>query len=178
MLKKLLAAGLLTVAFTAAPLFDAEVMPTAIAAPSNVTMENYPALTGKTQMAQMTSKDMSKIKTTIKNQYLVELLEEKGQNTAEISADIKNHDGSVQHLDFLTEHEKNVFKTFAELNQYEIINQASIRQRFIDQAQSLNIMINPAMMTTKEINQLHLYAWENGIKSLYYQHSTSAALEF
>ncbi len=123
-------------------------------------------------------KDMSKIKTTIKNQYLVELLEEKGQNTAEIWADIKNHDGSVQHLDFLTEHEKNVFKTFAELNQYEIINQASIRQRFIDQAQSLNIMINPAMMTTKEINQLHLYAWENGIKSLYYQHSTSAAQEF
>ena len=123
-------------------------------------------------------KDMSKIKTTIKNQYLVELLEEKGHNTAEIWADIKNHDGSVQHLDFLTEHEKNVFKTFAELNQYEIINQASIRQRFIDQAQSLNIMINPAMMTTKEINQLHLYAWENGIKSLYYQHSTSAAQEF
>lgn len=123
-------------------------------------------------------KDMSKIKTTIKNQYLVELLEEKGQNTAEIWADIKNHDGSVQHLDFLTEHEKNVFKTFAELNQYEIINQASIRQRFIDQAQSLNIMINPAMMMTKEINQLHLYAWENGIKSLYYQHSTSAAQEF
>lgn len=123
-------------------------------------------------------KDMSKIKTTIKNQYLVELLEEKGQNTAEIWADIKNHDGSVQHLDFLTEHEKNVFKTFAELNQYEIINQASIRQRFIDQAQSFNIMINPAMMTTKEINQLHLYAWENGIKSLYYQHSTSAAQEF
>ena len=123
-------------------------------------------------------KDMSKIKTTIKNQYLVELLEEKGQNTAEIWADIKNHDGSVQHLDYLTEHEKNVFKTFAELNQYEIINQASIRQRFIDQAQSLNIMINPAMMTTKEINQLHLYAWENGIKSLYYQHSTSAAQEF
>ena len=123
-------------------------------------------------------KDMSKIKTTIKNQYLVELLEEKGQNTAEIWADIKNHDGSVQHLDFLTEHEKNVFKTFAELNQYEIINQASIRQRFIDQAQSLNIMINPAMMTTKDINQLHLYAWENGIKSLYYQHSTSAAQEF
>lgn len=123
-------------------------------------------------------KDMSKIKTTIKNQYLVELLEEKGQNSAEIWADIKNHDGSVQHLDFLTEHEKNVFKTFAELNQYEIINQASIRQRFIDQAQSLNIMINPATMTTKEINQLHLYAWENGIKSLYYQHSTSAAQEF
>ena len=66
----------------------------------------------------------------------------------------------------------------AELNQYEIINQASVRQRFIDQSQSLNIMINPAMTTAKEMNQLHLYAWENGIKSLYYQHSTSAAQEF
>lgn len=123
-------------------------------------------------------KDMSKIKTTIKNKYLVELLEEKGQNTPEVWADIKNHDGSVLHLDFLTEHEKNVFKTFAEINQYEIINQASVRQRFIDQSQSLNIMINPAMTSAKEMNQLHLYAWENGIKSLYYQHSTSAAQEF
>ncbi|HZK47670.1 MAG TPA: ribonucleoside-diphosphate reductase subunit alpha [Atopostipes sp.] len=123
-------------------------------------------------------KDMSKIKTTIKNKYLEDLLVEKGQNTAKVWDDIKNHDGSVQHLDFLSEHEKNVFKTFAEINQYEIINQASVRQRFIDQSQSLNIMINPSMTTAKEINQLHLYAWENGIKSLYYQHSTSAAQQF
>lgn len=123
-------------------------------------------------------KDMSKIKTTIKNKYLVELLEEKGQNTPEVWADIKNHDGSVIHLNFLSDHEKNVFKTFAEINQYEIINQASVRQRFIDQSQSLNIMINPAMTSAKEMNQLHLYAWENGVKSLYYQHSTSAAQEF
>lgn len=123
-------------------------------------------------------KDMSKIKTTIKNRYLVELLEEKGKNTPDVWSTIKDHDGSVQHLDFLSEHEKDVFKTFAELNQYEIINQASVRQRFIDQSQSLNIMINPATTSTKELNQLHLYAWENGVKSLYYQHSTSAAQEF
>lgn len=123
-------------------------------------------------------KDMSKIKTTIRNKYLVELLEEKGKNTPEVWEDIKNHDGSVLHLDFLSDHEKDVFKTFAELNQYEIINQAAVRQRFIDQSQSLNIMINPAMTTAKEMNQLHIYAWENGIKSLYYQHSTSAAQEF
>lgn len=123
-------------------------------------------------------KDMSKIKTTIKNKYLEELLEQKEENTPETWESIKNHDGSVLHLDFLTTHEKNVFKTFAEINQYEIINQASVRQRFIDQAQSLNIMINPAETTTKEINELHLYAWENGIKSLYYQHSTNAAQAF
>src|SRR5699024_9338205 len=59
-------------------------------------------------------KDMSKIKTTIKNKYLEDLLDKKGQNTAKVWDDIKNHDGSVQHLDFLSEHEKNVFKTFAE----------------------------------------------------------------
>lgn len=123
-------------------------------------------------------KDMSKIKTTIKNQYLVELLEEKGKNTPDVWQSIKTYDGSVQHLEFLSEHEKDVFKTFAELNQYEVINQASIRQQFIDQSQSLNIMINPASMTTKEINELYLYAWENGIKTLYYQHSTSAAQAF
>lgn len=64
MLKKILAASLLTVAFSLAPMFDAEVMPTAIAAPSNVTMENYPALMGKTHMSQLTSKDMREIKRT------------------------------------------------------------------------------------------------------------------
>lgn len=123
-------------------------------------------------------KDMSKIKTTIKNKYLVEVLQAHGQDLPEVWQNIQNHDGSVQQLDFLSDHEKNVFKTFAELNQYEIINQASVRQRFIDQAQSLNIMINPASTTTRDINQLHIYAWENGIKSLYYQHSTNAAQEF
>ncbi len=123
-------------------------------------------------------KDMSKIKTTIRNRYLVELLEEKGRNTPDVWESIKNHDGSVLHLDFLSDHEKNVFKTFAEINQYEVINQAAVRQRYIDQSQSLNIMINPATTTAKEMNQLYLYAWESGIKSLYYQHSTSAAQAF
>lgn len=123
-------------------------------------------------------KDMSKIKVTIKNRYLTELLEEKGCNTPEIWEAIKIHDGSVQQLDCLSPHEKTVFKTFAEINQYEIINQASVRQRFIDQGQSLNIMINPATTSAKELNALHLYAWEKGIKSLYYQHSTSAAQAF
>lgn len=123
-------------------------------------------------------KDMSKIKTTIKNPYLVELLEAKGKNTPAVWDDIKKHDGSVQQLSFLSEHEKKVFKTFSEMNQYEIINQAAVRQRFIDQAQSLNVMINPALTTAKEMNQLYIYAWEQGLKSLYYQHSTSAAQEF
>lgn len=123
-------------------------------------------------------KDVAKIKVTIRNPYLEKLLEEKGKNTREVWNDINNYDGSVQHLDFLTDLEKEVFKTFAELNQYEIINQASVRQKYIDQSQSLNVMINPLVTTGKEMNELYLYAWEQGIKTLYYQHSTNAAQSF
>lgn len=119
-------------------------------------------------------KDIAKAKVEIKNQYLEEVLEKYGKNNRETWVDIRNHDGSVQHLDYLTGNEREVFKTFSEINQYEVINQASIRQRYIDQSQSLNIMVNPAT-SAKDINALHLYAWENGIKTLYYQHSTNAA---
>ena len=122
-------------------------------------------------------KDVSKAKVTVQNPYLREVLQKYGKDTRETWIDIRNHDGSVQHLDYLTHHEKDVFKTFSEINQYEIINQASVRQKYIDQAQSLNIMINPKT-SAKELNELHLYAWEKGIKSLYYQHSTNAAQQF
>ena len=124
------------------------------------------------------TKDLAKTKVTIRNPYLEEVLESYGKNDRETWLDIRNHDGSVQHLDFLTDNEREVFKTFAEINQYEIINQASIRQRYIDQGQSLNIMINPATTTGKEMNELYIYAWEQGIKTLYYQHSTNAAQQF
>ena len=119
-------------------------------------------------------KDVAKAKVEVKNQYLEEVLEKYGKNDRKTWVDIRNHDGSVQHLDYLTENEREVFKTFSEINQYEVINQASIRQRYIDQSQSLNIMVNPST-STKDINALHIYAWENGIKTLYYQHSTNAA---
>lgn len=119
-------------------------------------------------------KDVAKAKVTVQNEYLKEVLKKYGKDTRETWIDIRNHDGSVQHLDYLTDNEKEVFKTFPEINQYEIINQASIRQKYIDQGQSLNIMVNPTT-SAKELNDLHLYAWENGIKTLYYQHSTNAA---
>lgn len=122
-------------------------------------------------------KDVSKAKVTVQNPYLKEVLKKYGKDEREVWIDIRNHDGSVQHLDFLTDHEKNVFKTFSEINQFEVINQASVRQRYIDQGQSLNIMVNPKT-SAKELNDLHLYAWENGIKTLYYQHSTNAAQKF
>ena len=119
-------------------------------------------------------KDLAKMKVTIKNPYLQKLLEEKGRNTDEVWESIKVADGSVQHLDFLTQDEKEVFKTFAELNPYTIIDHAAVRQEYIDQGQSLNLMLDPDM-TVKEINALYLYAWEMGIKSLYYSYSMSAA---
>jgi ribonucleoside-diphosphate reductase alpha chain len=80
----------------------------------------------------------------------------------------------VQHLEFLTQDEKEVFKTFAELNPYTIVDHAAVRQQYIDQGQSLNLMLDPDM-TVKEINALYLYAWEMGVKSLYYSYSMSAA---
>ncbi len=120
-------------------------------------------------------KDIEKMKVTIKNPFLEKLLEAKGKNTKEVWQDIRDKDGSVQHVDFLSEEEKEVFKTFAELDQFAIIDQAAARQKHIDQGQSLNLMINPKTTTTKEINALYMEAWKSGVKTLYYQHSMNAA---
>lgn len=122
-------------------------------------------------------KDIAKIKTTIKNPYLEKLLEEKGKNTQEVWLSIRDNDGSVQHLDFLTEHEKDVFRTYSEIDQLAIIYQAANRQNHIDQGQSINILVHPEM-PVKEINKIHITAWKLGLKSLYYQHSMNAAQKF
>ena len=122
-------------------------------------------------------KDIAKIKTTIKNRFLQELLQEKGMDTPEVWRDILKHDGSVQHVDFLTDEEKAVFKTYSEIDQMDIIYQAANRQEYIDQGQSLNIIVHPDM-PTKEVNKIHVTAWKLGIKSLYYQHSMNAAQKF
>ena len=122
-------------------------------------------------------KDIAKIKTTIKNPYLEAFLESKGQNTTEVWRSIRDFDGSVQHLDFMTEEEKDVFKTYSEIDQMDIIYQAANRQNHIDQGQSVNIIIHPDM-SVKEINKIHVTAWKLGLKSLYYQHSMNAAQKF
>lgn len=122
-------------------------------------------------------KDVAKLKVTIQNPYLEKVLESYGKNTREVWNSIRDNDGSVQHLDFLTDHEKEVFKTFSEIDPYVILDQASTRQQFLDQSQSLNLMINP-QASAKQINELYLFAWENNIKTLYYQHSTNAAQQF
>lgn len=122
-------------------------------------------------------KDVAKAKVTIRNPYLKKVLEKYDKDNRETWNSIRDYDGSVQHLSFLSDYEKEVFKTFSEIDQYVVLDQAAIRQQFIDQSQSLNLMINPNV-SAKEINDLYLFAWRNGIKSLYYQHGTNAAQQF
>lgn len=122
-------------------------------------------------------KDVAKIKHTIKNPYLTALLESKGLNVRATWESIAQRGGSVQHLDFLDRHEKDVFKTFAEISQMEIIIQAAQRQKFIDQSQSLNLKIDKNT-SVKDLNQLILTAHDLGVKTLYYQHGVNAAQEF
>lgn len=122
-------------------------------------------------------KDLAKVKTVFKNPFLEELLEEKGQNTQEIWDSILAKGGSVQHLNFLSDEEKDVFKTFGEISQLTIVQQAAQRQRYIDQGQSLNITIHPKT-PIKDINRLYLTAAKLGVNGFYYQFNTSAAQEF
>ena len=122
-------------------------------------------------------KDIAKVKTTIKNPFLVNLLEKRGKNTKDVWRSIRDQDGSVQHLDFLSSKEKSVFKTYAEIDQMDVIYQAANRQHHIDQGQSVNIMVHPDM-SVETINKLYITAWKLGLKSLYYQHSMNAAQKF
>ena len=122
-------------------------------------------------------KDMAKMKVTVYNNVLRKLLKELGKDTKDVWQSIKQQDGSVQHLEFLTDEQKEVFRTFAEINQSSIVNQAAIRQDYIDQSQSLNLMVPPDM-PTKEINKLLIDAWKLGVKTLYYQHSMNSAQAF
>lgn len=122
-------------------------------------------------------KDLAKGKFTIRNKYLQKLLDEKGLNNDNIWESIKLNQGSVLQLSELSDFEKSVFKTAREVSQEEVIIQAAQRQRYIDQGQSLNLYIT-ADTTAKDVNKLILLAHDMGLKSLYYQHNTSAASDF
>ena len=111
-----------------------------------------------------------------KNKYLEDLLKDKGIDNEETWRSIMLNNGSVSHLNELNDNEKGVFKTFKEISQLEIIQQASIRQKYIDQAQSLNLNI-PSNLPVKEVNNLILEAWKLGVKTLYYQRSQSVSKE-
>jgi ribonucleoside-diphosphate reductase alpha chain len=108
---------------------------------------------------------------------LEKLLEEKGLNMEEVWGTILKNGGSVQHLKCLSEHEKNVFKTFSEISQLEVVTQAAQRQKYIDQGQSLNLMIHPSI-PIRDVNSLMIEGWKMGVKGYYYQHSANAAQMF
>lgn len=110
------------------------------------------------------------------NKYLKKLLKEKGLDNEDIWRGIMLHHGSVQHMSELTPEEKAVFKTFKEISPMEIISQGAQRQQYIDQAQSLNLQI-PSTMPVKDVNTIHIEAWKKGVKTLYYQRSTSVSKE-
>ena len=119
-------------------------------------------------------KDVAKMKVTIKNPALLELLKKKEKDNKVTWDSIRDNDGSVQHLDCLSDEEKDVFRTFSEVDQSKVIEHAADRQEYIDQGQSLNVMVDPNT-PVKDINQLYIQAWKQGVKALYYQHSMNAA---
>jgi ribonucleoside-diphosphate reductase alpha chain len=109
---------------------------------------------------------------SIKNPYLEKMLKEKSKDSQQVWNSILEQGGSVQHLDFLTQEEKDVFKTSFEIDQRWLLELAADRTPFIDQAQSLNLFI-PADVDKWDLMMLHFRAWELGIKSLYYLRSKS-----
>ena len=122
------------------------------------------------------TKDSAKGKFTYRNPYLKDVLAKYEQDNEETWVSILKRGGSVQHLDFLTEDEKNVFKTFSEISPLIIVQQAAARQKHIDQAQSLNILIHPDV-SAKDVNALLIEGWKLGVKTFYYQRSANPAQE-
>ncbi|MAI07880.1 MAG: ribonucleotide-diphosphate reductase subunit alpha [Magnetococcales bacterium] len=108
----------------------------------------------------------------VRNKYLKKLLAEKGYDDADTWSSITTNEGSVMHLDFLTDEEKDIFKTAFEMDQRWIIEHAADRAEFICQAQSVNLFV-PATIHKRDLHMLHFTAWEKGVKSLYYCRSKS-----
>ena len=108
----------------------------------------------------------------VKSKFLTKLLEEKGQNTEDVWSSIFTNEGSVQHLDFLSDEEKDVFKTAFEIDQRWVIEHAADRAPFVCQAQSINLFL-PANVHKRDLHGLHWQAWKKGVKSLYYCRSKS-----
>ncbi|KXV00181.1 ribonucleotide-diphosphate reductase subunit alpha [Gluconobacter potus] len=109
---------------------------------------------------------------SVRNRHLTQLLQERGKNTDAVWSDITLSKGSVQHLDFLSEREKDVFKTAFELDQRWVVEHAADRAPFICQAQSVNLFL-PADVHKRDLHQVHFNAWKHGLKSLYYCRSLS-----
>lgn len=121
--------------------------------------------------------ELAGVETTFKNKHLTELLEKRGKNSPEVWESILVNLGSVQHLDFLSDQEKRVFKTASEISPKDIIDLAADRQVYIDMSQSLNLFQRPNY-TLQDTYDIHKYAFSKGIKTLYYYYPQAhAALE-
>ena len=110
----------------------------------------------------------------VKNPYLEKILQAKGKDTEAVWSSILQNEGSVQHLDFLSDDEKDVFKTAFEIDQRWVIELAADRTPLICQSQSLNMFL-PGDVNKWDLHMLHWSAWEKGMKSLYYCRSKSVA---
>lgn len=118
------------------------------------------------------TKDLAKGVFTYRNPFLEKILESKKYNKPEIWKSILRNGGSVQKLDCLEENEKALFKSFGEISQKEVVIQAAQRQPYIDQGQSLNVMV-PPNIPAKEASNLMILGWKMGVKSFYYQRSAN-----
>ena len=108
----------------------------------------------------------------VRNRYLKELLAKYEKDTDEVWSSVTTNQGSVMHLDFLSDHEKDVFKTAFEIDQRWLIDHSADRTPYISQAQSLNVFL-PADVHKRDLHQIHFQAWKKGLKSLYYCRSKS-----
>lgn len=108
----------------------------------------------------------------VRNKYLEKLLSTKGFNNEQVWSSIATHEGSVQHLTFLSSHEKDVFRTAYEIDQNWLIDLAADRTPHISQSQSLNVFL-AGNVSKMYLNNIHFRAWKKGVKSLYYCRSTS-----
>ena len=109
---------------------------------------------------------------SVRNKYLKKILEKYNKNNNEVWSSITTNQGSVSHLDFLNQEEKDVFKTAFEIDQKWIVELGADRTPHISQAQSINLFL-PADVHKKELHQIHFQAWKKGLKSLYYCRSKS-----
>jgi ribonucleoside-diphosphate reductase alpha chain len=119
-------------------------------------------------------KDLAKGVYVYKNPYLITLLQSYGKDDQETWDSILKRGGSVQHLDFLTQNEKDVFKAFGEISQLEVVTQAAQRQSWIDQSQSINMMVSPQELA-ENVAKLIITFWRLKGKTLYYQRSVNPA---
>lgn len=128
-------------------------------------------------MSNIFLKSLAKIQYVWKNPHLIKVLEKYNKNTNETWDSIQEKNGSVQHLDFLSKNEKDIFKTFSEVSPKDIIDLASDRQKYIDMGQSLNLIFRKNY-SMQDIYDIHKYAFEKDIKTLYYAYNSAhAALE-